>query len=302
MKKLLSVLLCFTLALCLLSGCGGSKENTLVVIDSRVAEGKIILQMAKMLVEKNTDLKVEIKDSMTAPNSYTELLEGRADMMLSYDGTLLTTLLHLDPSDVPEGMSLYDFTNQTAMEQDKTRLLDKVGINNTYTIAVTEEVMNQYNLKTISDLAAVSDQLVFGAEHEFFDDEGSMKFKPFCEFYGITFKDSKSVDLNLKYAAVESENLDVTVVYATDGLNIKAGLKILEDDRSFFPEYNGAILVRDDVFERFAEQAPNLEDILNELGGRFTNESMTELTYRVDVQGEDPKAIAEEQLKAWGLL
>lgn len=302
MKKLLSVLLCFTLALCLLSGCGGSKENTLVVIDSRVAEGKIILQMAKMLVEKNTDLKVEIKDSMTAPNSYTELLEGRADMMLSYDGTLLTTLLHLDPSDVPEGMTLYDFTNQTAMEQDKTRLLDKVGINNTYTIAVTEEVMNQYNLKTISDLAAVSDQLVFGAEHEFFDDEGSMKFKPFCEFYGITFKDSKSVDLNLKYAAVESENLDVTVVYATDGLNIKAGLKILEDDRSFFPEYNGAILVRDDVFERFAEQAPNLEDILNELGGRFTNESMTELTYRVDVQGEDPKAIAEEQLKAWGLL
>lgn len=302
MKKLFSVLLCFTLALCLLSGCGGSKDNTLVVIDSRVAEGKIILQMAKMLVEKNTDLKVEIKDSMTAPNSYTELLEGRADMMLSYDGTLLTTLLHLDPSDVPEGMTLYDFTNQTAMEQDKTRLLDKVGINNTYTIAVTEEVMNQYNLKTISDLAAVSDQLVFGAEHEFFDDEGSMKFKPFCEFYGITFKDSKSVDLNLKYAAVESENLDVTVVYATDGLNIKAGLKILEDDRSFFPEYNGAILVRDDVFERFAEQAPNLEDILNELGGRFTNESMTELTYRVDVQGEDPKAIAEEQLKAWGLL
>ncbi|MEG2259089.1 MAG: glycine betaine ABC transporter substrate-binding protein [Oscillospiraceae bacterium] len=301
MKKTVSILICLAIIIVCLTGCGSTGDK-LVVIDSRVAEGKIILQMAKMMIEKDTDISVEIKDSMTAVNSYTEILEGRADMMMSYDGTLLTTLLHADPSEVPEGMTLYDYANKLALEKDGTELLAKVGLDNTYALAVTEAVMEKYKLKTISDLAKISGDLVFGAEHEFFDDEGSMKFKPFCEFYGINFKDSKSVDLNLKYAAVESENLDVTVVYATDGLNIKAGLKILEDDKQFFPEYNGALLVKDDIFDRFKESAPNLEEILDRLSGRFTNESMTKLSYAVDVEGKEPRDIAKQTLTEWGLL
>ncbi|MEG2233086.1 MAG: glycine betaine ABC transporter substrate-binding protein, partial [Oscillospiraceae bacterium] len=100
----------------------------------------------------------------------------------------------------------------------------------------------------------------------------------------------------------ESENLDVTVVYATDGLNIKAGLKILEDDKQFFPEYNGALLVKGDIFDRFKESAPNLEEILDRLSGRFTNESMTKLSYAVDVEGKEPRDIAKQTLTEWGLL
>ena len=164
------------------------------------------------------------------------------------------------------------------------------------------EVQNKYNLKTISDLTAVAGELTFGAEHEFFDEEGSMKFGPFTKFYGLEFADSKSVDLNLKYAAVENENLDVTVVYATDGLNKKAGLKVLEDDKNFFPEYNGALYVRDDLFERVADECPKLEEILNQLENRFTNESMTELSYEVDVEGREPYDVAKETLTEWGLL
>lgn len=302
MKRKIALLLCVVLAAASLAGCGKKEENTITVIDSRVAEGKIVLQMAKMLVEQESDLKLEIKDSMTAVNSYTELLEDRADMMMSYDGTVLTTFLHIDPSEVPSGMTLYDYANQEAMAANQTRMLAKLGLDNTYALAVTEEVKEKYNLETISDLAEVADELTFGAEHEFFDEEGSMKFGPFTEFYGIHFKDSKSVDLNLKYAAVESENLDVTVVYATDGLNKKAGLKILEDDRSFFPEYNGAIVVRDDLFEKVKDICPNLEEILNQLADRFTNESMTELTYAVDVEGREPYDVAKETLTEWGLL
>ena len=69
------------------------------------------------------------------------------------------------------------------------------------------------------------------------------------------------VDQGLKYTAIENGSFDVTVVYATDGLNRKVGLKVLEDDRRFFPDYNGAFLVRQEVLEEY----PELADILNQV-------------------------------------
>ena len=106
----------------------------------------------------------------------------------------------------------------------------------------------------------------------------------------------------LKYSAIESGNVDVTVVYSTDGMNKKVGLKVLEDDRNFFAEYNDALLVRDDVFERLEKVAPNLEEVLNMLADQFTNESMTDLTYAVDVDGRTPEEVARDFLTANGLI
>lgn len=125
-----------------------------------------------------------------------------------------------------------------------------------------------------------------------------MKYYPFVEFYGLNFKDAISVDLGLKYTAVENGNFDVTVVYATDGLNRKANLKILEDDRGFFPEYNGAFLVREDILKQY----PELEGILNQLAGRIPTEQMAELTYQVDVVGRSVDEVAREFLVSLGLL
>ena len=129
-----------------------------------------------------------------------------------------------------------------------------------------------------------------------------MKFTPFSEFYGLNFANTVPVDINLKYAAVENGNFDVTVVYTTDGLNRKAGLKVLEDDRNFFPEYNGALLVREGLYDEMAETAPELRDILNSLSGKFTNEIMTDLTYAVDVEGRSVEEVAREFLTEQGLL
>ena len=143
---------------------------------------------------------------------------------------------------------------------------------------------------------------MFGAEHEFFTQEGSMKFGPFTAFYGFDFKDVVSVDVSLKYAAAEKGSFDVTEVYATDGLNRKANLKVLEDDLSFFPDYNGALLVREDTFERFADTAPNLEEVLNLLADQISNDDMVEMTYQVDVLGRTVDDVAHEFLVSRGLL
>ena len=60
--------------------------------------------------------------------------------------------------------------------------------------------------------------------------------------------------------------------------------------------------MRDAIFEEFADVAPNLEEVLNMLGGQFTNEDMTDLTYAVDVEGRDLTEVARESLEARGLL
>ena len=288
------------LAICLLLPYGRGSSGDLMLYDGDYSETQLMHHMVKMLVEDQTDLTVTIQDQMSQVNNFNALNgdSHTCDLMISYDGTLLTTFFHQDVTDVPEGMSIYDYVNQVAQEEYGMRLLEKLGFDNTYAIAVPQAVADQYGLETISDLVPVADQLTFGAEQGFFTLEGSMKYGPFTEFYGLNFRNPVSVDLGLKYAAVENGSFDVTVVYATDGLNRKAGLKILEDDKSFFPDYNGAFLVREDVLEKY----PELEGILNQLAGEIPTEQMAELTYQVDVLGRTVDDVAREFLVSQGLL
>ena len=88
------------------------------------------------------------------------------------------------------------------------------------------------------------------------------------------------------------------MVYTTDGLNRKVGLKVLEDDKSFFPDYYGVFVVRGDILEQY----PELEGILEELTGKISTEQMAELTYQVDVQGRTVDDVAREFLVSQGLL
>jgi len=276
--------------------------GTIVIYDGMFAEMNIIHCMVKELVEAETSLKVEIRDEMAPVNLFNELTRGRSDIMNSYDGTLLTTFLHLDPSDVPEGVALYDFVNEKGKEMKGVMLLDKLGINNTYAIAVTQDAAAKYGLETLSDLAKVSEGLVFGAEHDFFTEAGMAKFNPFSQFYGLKFKNVRQIDMNLKYSAIQSGNIDVTVVYSTDGMNRAAKLKVLADDRNYFPEYNGALLVRTDFFDKYKAAAPDLDKTLAKLNNIFTDEDMIDLTYEVDINNRTPAEAAKGYLQKKGLI
>lgn len=279
-------------------------ELELILYDGDYSETQLVHYMVKLMVEEHTGLSVTIKDQMSQVNNFKSLIgeHPTCDLMVSYDGTLLTTFLHTDVAEVPQGISIYDYANRTAREQYGIYLLDQLGFDNTYAIAVPKAVAQKYGLRTISDLIPIANELVFGAEHEFFTQEGSMKFGPFTQFYGLQFKSSVSVDVSLKYAAIENGSFQVTEVYATDGLNRKAGLKVLEDDRSFFPDYNGALLVRNDLFERFSESAPELEEVLGRLAGQISNDDMVEMTYQVDVLGRSVAEVAAEFLVNRGLI
>lgn len=77
--------------------------------------------------------------------------------------------------------------------------------------------------------------------------------KSFVSTYGVTFRQNNTIDRRLKYVGINAGNMDVTVLYSTDGLNKRFGLVTLEDDLHFFPEYNGVYLLRADRYEDFPE-------------------------------------------------
>ncbi|MCH3954783.1 MAG: ABC transporter permease subunit [Eubacterium sp.] len=284
----------------------GQKINPdeLIMYDGNYSEVRIMVRMAKDLIEDKTNLHVVIKDEMSQVNNF-KIMKGKkrsCDLMFSYDGTVLTTFMHKDPKDVPENMALYDYVNRQSKQRYGISMTGKVGFNNTYAIAVPKRIAEKYHLKTISDLVPVADKLTFGAEHEFFTHEGSAKYYPFVKYYGLKFKSYKAVDESLKYNAIEHGAFQITEVYATDGLNKKAGLVILKDDRHFFPEYNGSYYVKDSTYKRFQKKAPELKEVLQELNGKISTEDMQNMTYQVDVKGKTPDEVAEKFLKQKGLI
>ena len=117
------------LALCLLAPYSRGSTGDLTLYDGDYSETQLTHFMAKLLIEDRTDLTVAIRDQMTQVNQFKALLgtEHTSDLMSSYDGTLLTTFLGLDPTDVPEGISLYRYANETAQAQYGLCLLDPLG-------------------------------------------------------------------------------------------------------------------------------------------------------------------------------
>ncbi len=254
-------------------------DNEIITYDGNYTTDQLGQRLFKYYVEGNTDLIVTINDQMSQVNHFNQFManEDSTDFFMTYDGTLLTTFLKMDPTDVPEGETLYDFTNRQALETFGVQMLGKLGFENTYAVAAPASIAEEYGLETISDLIPVASSLTFGAEHEFFTQEGTMKFDPFCKFYGLSFADYVSVDISLKYAAVEQGSFQIAEVFTSDGLNRKANLVVLEDDQSFFPEYNAAYMVRDDFFEKFYDVAPELESVMEAFVGAVSDDDMVDI-------------------------
>ncbi len=296
------MLLVVSLVVSLVGCSGGSADNTeITLLEGQFTEIDILMQMAGILIEENTDLKVSFHDSMYTVPAANAVMAKEVDLYVSYDGTLLTTILGYDPSDVPEGEDLFMWSKAKGIEDKGLTLTEKFGFENTYAIGIQQDFAREHNILTISDLVPHTGDLIFVAEHEFFDEEGTMRFNPFNEHYGITWKGSNSIDIGLKFAAMDSGSADVTMVYSTDGLNKKFDLAILEDDLNFFPQYYASFIHRETFFEDYAQTAPNLEDLLLSLAGLIDNTTMIEMNYKVDAENERPYDVAKEFLRTHGL-
>lgn len=291
----LSAALLVGMGMLLLQGCGGS-DKKVVLASKPVTEQFILAEMLTLLIEAHTDLTVEQKLGIGGgtSNIHPALLNGEIDIYPEYTGTGWLFVLKEELIRDPE--ALYAAVKEAYAEAFDVHWSGLFGFNNTYGLAVTRTVQETYALSTISDLAAVSGDLTFAANPDFLEREDG--YKGLVEEYGLTFGGIKEIDIGLRYDAIRSDDVDVITVFSTDGRLQDEEIAILADDRNFFASYYAATLIRQEVLDAHPELGP----VLEKLTGAISNEAMIAMNFQVEVENKDPKAVAEEFLRAKGLL
>ncbi|WP_293894207.1 MULTISPECIES: glycine betaine ABC transporter substrate-binding protein [unclassified Sphaerochaeta] len=292
--KIMSVLTLALAAILVFTGC--AKNDSITIGSKDFGENIVIAEMLSQLVEAHTDLKVNRKLNLGGTFvNFNAIKNDQIDVYPEYTGTGLTAHLKMDVVNDPD--ESYRIVSEEFLKQWDIVWLEPFGLNNTYTLAVTPEVYETYGVETYSDLIPYAPDLVFGAEHEFFDRRDG--FDGLVDLYGFQFKgEPMKLNASLKYQAIGRGDMDVTDAFATDGPIKQYNLKILEDDLGFFPPYHAAPIVRKEVLDKH----PELKNVLNMLGGRLDDETMTELNYLVDVEGKAVEQVASEFLKSQNLV
>ena len=288
-----AVVIC--LALVVTSALRTGKEETIHIATKPMTEQYVMGEMLKLLIEQDTDLTVELTQGVGGGTSNIQpaMEGGEFDIYPEYTGTAWNMVLKNEDVYTED---LFDQLQQEYEENYSMEWRGMYGFNNTYGMVVRREIAEQYDLHTYSDLAAVADQLVFGAEYDFFEREDG--YDALCDTYGLNFRETMDLDIGLKYQALEQEQIDVMVVFTTDGQLSASDAVVLEDDKQFYPSYLCGNVVRGEVLEEY----PELNRVFEKVTGLISDSDMAQMNYEVETENREPEDVAEEYLDAHGLL
>ena len=272
-----------------------NKKDTIHIATKPMTEQYVLGEMLDILIEQDTDLNVEITQGVGGGTSNIQpaMENGEFDLYPEYTGTGWNMVLK------KEGLYTEDMFSSLQEEYNDDYDMSWIGMygfNNTYGLVVRKEIADKYNLKTYSDLKAVSDQLTFGAEYDFFEREDG--YDALCAEYGFHFKKTMDMDIGLKYQAINQGKIDVMNIFTTDGQLSTSDVVVLVDDKQFYPSYMCGNIVRNEVME----QHPELEAVLQTLSGTITDSDMARMNYEVETLGREPRAVAKEFLAGKGLI
>ena len=159
-----------------------------------------------------------------------------------------------------------------------------------------ETIAEELDVHTFSDFAAHSEDFTLGAVFEFIDRPDGLP--GFQKEYGIEFDEVKGMDHGMMYRSISANEVDVINSYTTDGQLQVYDLRVLEDDKSYFPPYHALPLVRKETLEEY----PQLEEVLTLLEGKIDEEAMQIMNGKVDNDGMMVERVAEEFLIEAGLI
>ncbi len=167
---------------------------------------------------------------------YEALRSGEIDLYIEYTGTLSQAILN-----DPEATSI-DALNVRLVDSDLA-VLPAFGFNNTYAMAIKRQLAEDLGMHTIADLAG-QPQLRLVVSHEFLEREDG--WPGLARAYGLSASVT-GIEHGLAYQAIADGAIDVTDAYSTDGELKRYDLRVLEDNRGFFPQYLAAPLIREDL-------------------------------------------------------
>ena len=271
------------------------KDKTINIATKPMTEGYILGQMLTELIEQDTDLKVNITNGVGGgtSNIHPAIVKGEFDLYPEYTGTSWEAVLKKEGS---YDESKFDELQKEYKEKYNLEYVNLYGFNNTYGLAVNKDIAEKYNLKTYSDLAEISNNLIFGAEYDFFEREDG--YKELQKVYNVDFKKKIDMDIGLKYQAMKDKKIDVMVIFTTDGQLAISDVVVLEDDKKMYPSYRAGTVVRSEILSKY----PELKAVLEKLNNILDDKTMADLNYQVESEGKKPEDVAREYLQEKGLL
>ena len=296
-----------------IAGCGSSKnassESTteaakkqeaaapIKIATKPMTEQFILGEMLKLVIEDTTDYSVELTKGIGGgTNNIMPAMEsGDFDLYPEYTSSGYIMVLKHDS----DGISDEDMWKQLQKEyKDKYDMswIGQYGFNNTYALIVREEAAKKYNLTKTSQLANVSDELVFGGNSDYIERKDG--FHLLCDTYGLKFKDVKDIDIGLKYEALKKGDIDVSNGFTTDAQLSNDNVRVLEDDKHLQVNYFCSNVVRNDTLKSH----PGLEEAIMKLDNSITDKEMASLNYKVEVEGKEDVEVAKDYLTEKGII
>lgn len=281
----------------------GAEGVEMTVTGRNNTEGLILGKMAVLAADA---AGFEANDLTNVPGSQPTrslMLTGQSDIIWEYTGTAwLSFMGHA------EGIPDQEAQWRAVHDEDLANGLTwgaKAPLNNTYSIAVTEETAAKFGLSTLSDIRKVPvAQRTFCVEPEF--NSRPDGFAPMLEHYGIERGTADGVpeeniglyDVGAVYSATDSGDCTFGEVFATDGRIDSLGLTVLADDQRFFPAYNVAPVFNSQTLAQF----PQLEGIFEQISPLLNDDAMRALNLKVDVEGQDAADVAFEWMVDQGFI
>ncbi|WP_188455598.1 ABC transporter permease/substrate-binding protein [Virgibacillus oceani] len=272
------------------------KKADLVIGAKLGSEPAILINMYKLLIEEQTDLEVTLKPGLgKTAFVFSALQNGSIDIYPEFTGTAIVT--HMEQkAQSNDSAEVYKQAKKGMQEKYNMAFLSPMKFNNTYAVATTKEFADKYKLKTINDLNSVEDAITAGFTLEFNDRyDGYVGMQ---EIYNLDFKNVKTMEPGIRQGAIANGDVDIIDAYATDSYMIELDLVTLDDPKNLFPPYQGAPLMREETLVKY----PEIEDILNQLGGKITDDQMRYMNYQVDYKDQSPERVARDYLVEQGLL
>ena len=246
--------------------------------------GEVVAQHLERRFGGRVSRKLDLGGTLLAHQA---LVSGEIDVYPEYTGTALTAVLKESPSNHPARVLA---EVRDGYRQWRLDWLDPLGFENTFAMAVRREEARDINALT---QAAHERAWKLGAGYEFAHREDGLP--GLLRTYGLKMSGSpRTMDLGLLYQALVKRQVDMVAGNSTDGMLSVLPIKVLEDDRHYFPPYQCALIVRDEAEERF----PGLKAALAELSGRISSDEMRHMNYELDGLHRPAREIAREFLQS----
>lgn len=297
MKRKLQTLLLALVSLLTLAGCSlpglasASSDQTIAITGGITSESQILASLVAGMIEHYTDYDTTIINNLaTTTINHQAMMNGDAEISAArYTGTDLTTTLGLDPvKDPKEAFKIVEKEFESRYQQT---YMPSYGFDNTYVFLVRKDTAEKYQLKTVSDLQKHAGELVAGVDTAWITREGD-GYEGFQEEYGFSFSRILPMQIGLVYDAVSAGKMDIVLGYSTDGRIASYDLVMLEDDRHFFPPYDAAPIIDDQLIAK----EPKLKEAIAKLAGTIDTKEMQRLNYQADNNLVEPSVVAQEFL------